>query len=154
MTKPLVFLGGGDNRFILLVSFGIPPPNLGRRRKARRVRRPRRLPRREPSASARLMMPSRDTVTASLSLYRGLRRGRTAVASVATSLVARNRATWFAARKCRSSSVARVFLPSAGICADGLNRSISKQHAYSGGGDNRLFVTGGGDNRLCFYWRR
>ena len=37
---------------------------------------------------------------------------------------------------------------------DGLNRSISKQHAYSGGGDNRLFVTGGGDNRLCFYWRR
>ena len=25
---------------------------------------------------------------------------------------------------------------------------------YSGGGDNRLFVTGGGDNRLFFHWRR
>ena len=152
----MFFLGGGDNRFIYVSEFrDPPPPNLGRRRRARRVRRPRRLPRREPSASARLMMPSRGTVTvASLSLHRGLRRGRTAVASVATSLVARNRATWFAARKCRSSSVARVFLPSAGICADGLNRSISKQHAYSGGGDNRLFVTGGGDNRLCFYWWR
>jgi hypothetical protein len=153
----LFFLGGGGNRFIYVSEFRDPPPppNLGRRRRARRVRRPRRLPRREPSASARLMRPSRGTVTvARLSLHRGLRRGRTAVASVATSLVARNRATWFAARKCRSSSVARVFLPSAGICADGLNRSISKQRAYSGGGDNRLFVTGGGDNRLCFYWRR
>ena len=90
----MLFLGGGDNRFIYVSEFRDPPPNLGSWRRARRVRRPRRLPRREPSASARLMMPSRGTVTvASLSLHRGSRRGRTAVASVATSLVARNRAT-------------------------------------------------------------
>ena len=104
---------------------------------------------------------------ASLSLHRGLRRGRTAVASVATSLVARNRATWLEARNCPSSRMHVQLACSFRLrgYVDGLNRccianntlilvAVTTAYLLLAAVTTAYVFIGGGDNRYFFYWRR